>query len=121
MAGLNDASLHLGGGNNNCPCSQGSTQNSTLQSFIGNDYFCESGNPSTNGSFAAQLYTQDPLWDGKGCGSLEGNCCSATGLPWFNKVLNSTTTDYIELRVCGDQGTNDEDVPVSFYEIYVKQ
>ena len=120
MAGLNDASVFKNG-RYNCPCSQGSTQNSTLQSFIGNDYFCESGNPSTDGTWQAILYTQDPLWDGKGCGSLEGNCCSATGLPWFNKILNSTTTDYIELRVCADQDTNDEDVPVSFYEIYVKQ
>ena len=118
MAGFIDASLNQVG---NCPCSQGSTQNSTLQSFIGNDYFCESGNPSTDGTFEYKLYTQDPLWDGKGCSSLEENCCSAPGLPWFNNVLNSTTTDYIELRVCGDQGTNDEDVPVSFYEIYVKQ
>ena len=119
MAGLIEASFHGGDGRYNCPCSQGSLQNSTLQSFIGNDYFCESGNPSTDGSFAAQLYTQDPLWDGKGCNSLEGNCCSVPGLPWFNNILNSTTTDYIELRVCGDQGTSDENVPVSFYEIYV--
>ena len=118
MAGLIDASLNQGA---NCPCSQGSVQNTTLQSFIGNDYFCESGNPSTDGTWQAILYTQDPLWDGKGCGSLEGNCCSAPGLPWFNKVLNSTTTDYIELRVCGDESTANEDVPVSFYEIYVKQ
>ena len=102
----------------NCPCSQGSLQNSTLQSFIGEDYFCESGNP--NFSTQAILYTQDPLWDGKGCGSLEGNCCSVPGLPWFNNILNSTTNDYIELRVCADQGTNDEDVPVSFYELYIK-
>ena len=119
MAGLNEASFYQGDGRHNCPCSQGSTQNSTLQSFIGNDYFCESGNPSTDGSYEIKLYTQDPLWDGKGCGTLEGNCCSATGLPWFNKILNSTTTDYIELRVCTDQNTANEDVPVSFYEIYV--
>ena len=45
-------------------------------------------------------------------------CGAASGLPWFNKVLNTTTTDYLELRVCGDQG--DDDVPVNFYELYVK-
>ena len=100
----------------NCPCSKGSKQ--VVQSFIGNDYFCESGDPDLR--FGYKLYTQDPLWDGKDCGANEGNCCSAAGLPWFNKVLNCTTTDYIELRVCGDQTTRDEDVPVSFYEIYVK-
>ena len=99
-----------------CPCSQGSTQ--SVQSFIGNDYFCESGNPNSN--WEQNLYVEDPLWDGKGCGTNEATCCSATGLPWFNNVLNSTTTDYIELRVCGDEGTVNEDVPVSFYEIYIK-
>ena len=102
----------------NCPCSNGSTQ-TIVQSFIGNDYFCESGNPQ--GHQSNNLFTQDPLWDGKGCDSLEVNCCSAPGLPWFNKIVNSTTTDYIELRVCGDESTDNEDVPVSFYEIYIKQ
>uniref|UniRef100_A0A1X7T0F6 Fibrinogen C-terminal domain-containing protein n=1 Tax=Amphimedon queenslandica TaxID=400682 RepID=A0A1X7T0F6_AMPQE len=121
MAGLNEASLHNNNnGKFNCPCSQGSTQNLTLLSFIGNDYFCESGNPATDGTHQPVLYTSDPLWDGKGCGILEGDCCAAPGLPWFNKVLGTNTTEYLELRVCGNQGSIDEDVPVSFYELYVK-
>ena len=103
----------------NCPCSPNSPQNSTLQSFIGNDYFCESGSPTTDGSAHTTLYTHDPLWDGKGCG-IEGACCTAPGLPWFHKVLSTTTTDYLELRVCGDEGSGNEDSPVSFYELYVK-
>ena len=118
ISGLNEASMKIS--NHNCPCSQGSPQNSTLQSFIGNDYFCESGNPATDGTWQSGLYTSDPLWDGKGCGSLEGTCCAAPGLPWFHKKLNTTTTDYLELRVCGDEGTGNEDTPISFYEIYVK-
>ena len=120
MAGITEASYfkNTRDARYNCPCSQGSPQNSTLQSFIGNDYYCESGNP--NNVFHFTLYTSDPLWDGKGCGSLEGNCCTAPGLPWFHKVLNTTTTDYLELRVCGDQETTNDDVPVSFYELYVK-
>ena len=102
-----------------CPCSPDSPQKSTLQSFIGNDYFCESGNPATDGSYKDTFYSSDPLWDGKDCSS-EGDCCTAPGLPWFHKVLNTTTTDYLELRVCGDEGTADEDTPVSFYELYIK-
>jgi hypothetical protein len=31
-----------------------------------------------------------------------------------------TITDDLELRVCGNQGTHDEDTPISYYEIYVK-
>ena len=70
MAGMLGASIYslTNDGRYNCPCSQDSPQNSTLQSFIGNDYFCEFGNPATDGSFQFILYTSDPLWDGKGCG-----------------------------------------------------
>ena len=102
--------------NVNCPCTQGTTQ--TVQSFVGGDYFCESGNPDAY--WQDKLYTADPLWDGNRCDSLEKTCCQSPGLPWFHKVLNSTTTDYIEMRVCGDEGTNNEDVPVNYYEIYIK-
>ena len=115
MAGVSPA----GNSRADCPCSPGSPQKSTLQSFIGNDYFCESGNPATDGSYKNIFYTSDPLWDGKDCSS-EGACCTAPGLPWFHKVLNTTTTDYLELRVCADQLTVDEDIPVSLYELYIK-
>ena len=50
---------------------------------------------------AGMLFTQDPLWDGNNCNGLEGDCCLAPDLQWFNKVLNATC-DYIELRVCAD-------------------
>ena len=102
----------------NCPCSTGSTQQ--VQSFIGNHYFCESGIAGTD-SYQALLYTSDPLWDGQDCHTLETACCSVPGLPWFHRDYgNTTTTDYLELRVCGDEGTGNEDVPVGYYEIYVK-
>ena len=121
MAGVHEASQNKDSRDYryNCPCSTGSPQNSTLQSFIGNDYYCESGNPATDGTWKYTLYASDPLWDGKGCGS-EGACCTAPGLPWFHKVLNTTTTDYLELRLCGDESTTEDDVPVSFYELYVE-
>uniref|UniRef100_A0A1X7TVY3 Fibrinogen C-terminal domain-containing protein n=1 Tax=Amphimedon queenslandica TaxID=400682 RepID=A0A1X7TVY3_AMPQE len=100
-----------------CPCSTGSSQ--TVPSFVGNHYFCESGNHASN--WANILYTSDPLWDGQGCGSLESPCCNVPGIPWFHRDYgNTTTADYIELRVCGNEGTSNEDSPVGFYEIYVK-
>uniref|UniRef100_A0A1X7UV80 Uncharacterized protein n=1 Tax=Amphimedon queenslandica TaxID=400682 RepID=A0A1X7UV80_AMPQE len=97
-------------GQNNCPCINGSTQ--VPQSFVGSHYFCEgAGGGNWN----------DLLWDGKDCSFEETLCCSAPGLPWFHRDYgNTTTTDYIELRVCADQGTHNEDAPVSFYEIYIK-
>ena len=48
MAGLIEASIYLDG-RYNCPCFQGSLQNSTVLSFFGNEYFYESGNPDPNG------------------------------------------------------------------------
>ena len=90
------------------------------QSFISH-YFCESGNHEATNDAKNILYTSDPLWDGQGCGSNEVPCCSAPGIPWFHRDYgNTTTSDYIELRVCADQGTDNEDVPVGYYEIYVK-
>ena len=100
----------------NCPCATGSPQ--TAPVFVSNHYFCESGND--NYDHPSILYTSDPLWDGQGCGPIEGTCCAAPGLPWFHRDFNTPTTDYIELRICGDQSTPDEDNPVSFYDIYVK-
>ena len=113
MAGLFDSHYS----DSNCPCNTPPGGTQQVQSFVGSNYFCESG---TNNTWTNTLYTGDPLWDGKGCGTNETICCSAPGLPWFHRDYgNVTTTDYIELRVCGDQSTYNEDVPVRFYEIYV--
>ena len=111
MGGLTESSTYK------CPCSSDNPQLEVT--FIGSNYFCESGN--SNNDWTQTLYTGDPLWDGQGCGTNETACCSAPGLPWFHRDYgNVTTTDYIELRVCADESTNNEDVPVSFYEIYIK-
>ena len=90
MAGVSEVS----GNEFSCPCSTGNTQNDTLQPFIGNNYFCESSNPThkIHYGMVKVVVLLSKL-----------NCCSyIPGLPWFNKVLNSTTTDYIELRVCAE-------------------
>ena len=114
MAGVSDSINDPG----DCPCNTPPGSAQQMRPFIGNNYFCESGNPSY---WQYKLYIADPLWDGEGCGSLESVCCSAPGLPWFHRDYgNVTTIDYIELRICGDEGTHLDDVPVGFYEIYVK-
>uniref|UniRef100_A0A1X7SWM0 Uncharacterized protein n=1 Tax=Amphimedon queenslandica TaxID=400682 RepID=A0A1X7SWM0_AMPQE len=100
-----------------CPCNTGSSI--SVQSFIGNNYFCESG--ITGNTAYHTLYTSDPLWDGQGCLSVASPCCNVPGIPWFHRDYGSnTTTDYIELRVCGDERATTEDSPVSYYEIYIK-
>ena len=102
-----------------CPCNTGSSV--SVPSFIGSNYFCESGNRNSHPSNV--LYTSDRLWDQSSyyCRSLESPCCTSFGSPWFHRDYGSTTTtDYIELRVCADEGTDNEDSPVSYYGIYVK-
>ncbi len=119
MAGLKEDNS-FNQGTYTCPCQPGSLQANNVPSFIGSDYYCESANPATPLIFAYKLYTADPLWDGEQCNGLESACCTSTTLPWFHKVLDSPTNDYIEARVCADQETNDEDVPIELLEIFVK-
>ena len=98
-----------------CPCSSGPAP----PSHVGSDYYCESGDPDS-GYDLNRMYTNDPLWDGKNCRSVEAPCCQRPLIPWFHKKLGYTTTDYIEMRLCFSGSTDDEDSPVEQYEIYVK-
>ena len=62
-------------------------------SFMGMDYFCDTGNERGNSYNPAGLFlADDPLWDGTGCASTS-TCCSFNNPPWFNKQLPSATTD----------------------------
>ena len=99
-----------------CPC--GTSGAESAPSFVGTDYYCESGNP--NNFDQVRPYINDPLWDGQGCGSLEKPCCNRPNLPWFHKPLGYSTMDSIEVRVCCNEGTYNEDVPFNLIEIYVK-
>lgn len=99
---------------NSCPCVSGTV----VPSFVGDDYYCESGNPGP--SFTSVLYN-DPLWDGQGCGSPP--CCELNnppGAPWFCKQLPQPTTDDIEARICSNQDRSNEDTPISLIELYVQ-
>ena len=118
MAGLLENSFYddeFDNGVHECPCAPNSPV--SPQSFVSNDYFCESGCP---GDVQLGVFYTDPLWDGKQCGLIDKPCCQAPGIPWFHKTFNLPTTDYIELRVCANQETTNEDIPVGFYDIYVK-
>ena len=99
-----------------CPCTQPDVPYAgTIPSFVGQDYFCDTGSRE-----AVELifYHNDPLWDGQGCGGTS-TCCEFNNPPWFCRQLPQPTTDDIELRICGDEATNDEDTPIEQVEIYV--
>ena len=67
-------------------------------------------------------HATDPLWDGEGCGAA--TCCELSyppGVtpPWFCKQLPEVTTDDIEVRLCADEPTTDEDTLLELIELYI--
>ena len=100
-----------------CPCSSTNWQGQ-LPPYIGNDWFCEAG-PVDNWQ-QGTIYRDNPLWDGMGCLNPISTCCTANNPPWFCKELPAPTEENIEVRACGDQHQNDEDVLVQLIELYVQ-
>ena len=99
---------------NNCLCQESGT--ATPPAFVGNNYFCDTG--AENYDYNV-FYSDDPLWDGTGCGP--GNtCCSFNDPPWFYRQLTEPTTDAIEMRVCRDDPLRNEEIAVERVEIYVQ-
>ena len=102
---------------NGCPYSTSSSFTGTVPPFIGDSYFCDSGNPHSNtGTF---LYDTDPLWDGEGCRDSD-HCCTSHNPPWFCKDLPQPTSDDIELRICGNADVSNEDTPIELVDIYIQ-
>ena len=101
---------------NSCPCiSKGVPL--LHNNFIGNHFYCESGNPSLK--WQSRWYLNDPLWDGKRC-PTGNSCCANSGLPYFYRTLPYVTTDNIEVRLCANQPRPDEDVGLEELELYVR-
>ena len=89
-------------------------------SFVGNDYFCESGVTGrwSDVSSFYRFHSENPLWDGQNCGQ-NITCCSMNNPPYFMKALPAPTTDDIEVRMCG-QYYRQSEYPVELLEIYVQ-
>ena len=101
----------------NCFCSDFTGR--TPPSFVGNNYYCESANPSNILNNPGFLYSSDKLWDGQQC-SNEGTCCTTQSPPWFSVELPNPTSDDIEVRICGDNNPDDEDFPIERLDIYIQ-
>ncbi len=100
-----------------CPCTRTDiTYTGFVPPYIGQDYFCETGSGEEFNNHI--FYSDDPLWDGQGCGGTS-TCCEFNNPPWFCKQLPQPTTDDIELRLCDDQ-LEDEDSPIEIAEIYIR-
>ena len=86
-----------------CPCTNIRQPQPVVPSFVGHDYFCDTGSENIVQNI---FYGDDPLWDGAGCGPFS-TCCSWNSPPWFRKEI-SPTSDDIEMRVCSDEDESNE-------------
>ena len=100
---------YSGGGN--CPCAS-PYPGPAAPSFVGKNYFCESGN---TGPRESQWYLDDPLWDSQGC--AENSTCCDRGGPLFTTTLSEEVSDDIEVRWC--TSTGGEESGVEQLEIYI--
>ena len=102
-----------------CPCTNTAVSwPYTIPSFINNDYFCDTGNRGP-GYNRTTYYTDDPLWDGKGCG-YTSTCCEFNAPPWFCKSLPHPTNDDLEIRNCYATTSSYADKIITLIDIFVK-
>ena len=100
---------------NSCPCAYREGVYPSLPSFIGSNYFCESGNPSTISH--TKVFLSDPLWDGRGC-AFNSTCCKLNNPPWFYVELTQSTTDDMTMSLLINSAT-DENIFIKDIELYV--
>ena len=97
-----------------CACSNNNNWPHST-SFVGNNYFCDSGNQVND--IPGIFHPNDPLWDGQGCGP-NSTCCQLNNPPWFCKTLLNSTSNNLEVRICN--GGNSDDTPIQLLELYVQ-
>lgn len=87
-------------------CPYSSTHSTNPPNFVGDNYFCDA---SANGE----------LWDGEGCDTGE-ECCLFNSPPWFTVQLLVVANDDIDVRICVDENSNNENVGIELLELFVQ-
>ena len=88
-----------------CPCT------GALESFVGTDYFCD---------FSPQFEERE-IWDGLQCTEDPSQtCCLFNSPPYFSTTLPSPTSSDIEVRICGDESTSNENIHIQIMELYIQ-
>ena len=100
----------------NCPCA--AIPGPGPPAFVGDHYYCESGN---TGTFNINDYhTSDILWDGNGCHHANNNCCTNPDMPWFFRQFSLSIQDYLEARICYRNQFSDFDTLMESIELYIQ-
>ena len=94
-----------------CPCdhSHPSFVQSQPPAEVNSNYFC-SEIPDRNAT---------ELWQGIGC-STDDPCCSYNNPPFFSTHLPAITNESIEIRICSDEPSHDEDLSLTLIELYIQ-
>ena len=98
-----------------CPCA--ATRGSNPPLFVGDHYYCESGD--TGGDTASAYYTTDPVWDGLDC-SISVDCCANPDMPWFLRQFAKAQETFIEARICRNENFSNEGTLVESMELYIQ-
>ena len=125
-SGLTDE--HTGFKRAQCPCSQKFSQRDgtyrpRVPDFVGKNLFCDTGNQGLERTKIPKIsksFMGHALWDGKGCSTLNGCCDKRLGLPWFSRSFEPLFCEDIQLRVCNDEGTDNERTLIDQIELYVQ-
>ena len=100
-----------------CPCNKGARKGVKPPSFVGNNYYCESG--TSKRPTRAGFYRRDPLWDGQRFNNHE-RPCRKDMMPYFKRTYGSAITDYIIVKLCRTYPQRFRDVYLQRYGIFVK-
>ena len=102
-----------------CPCAKSDYPQSYIPSFIGDNFYCESGfvgNP-TDAFVVSRVSWEDLVWDGSGCHAAGNQCCKRYG--WFHREVPPSSDD-IEVRWCGNNANGgSSNMPTDQLEIWV--
>ncbi|XP_065180692.1 uncharacterized protein LOC135811388 [Sycon ciliatum] len=99
-----------------CPCSRVPGRQSPA--FVGSHYYC------TDYGRAWQRWTfsdDHHLWSNTARSVVGGSCTDSTlPMPWFHRQLTGNTTAPVQVRICADSGTSDENVGIDEAAIFVR-
>ena len=103
-----------------CPCMRTFGQRAPrVPNFVGRNFVCNTANLDQNIPKDNTQFLNNDVWGGEGCSS-RNQCCTEGGFPWFSRSLDSPTCDDVEMRVCNDEGTKNENVWLEQVELYVQ-
>lgn len=100
-----------------CDCSSAASWGLTTPPYVGNNYFCDTGNHAPDWQYDITYYN-DTLWDGEGC-QRGSTCCQFNNPPQFCATLPQPTTQDLELRNC-HYASGGYNTLVNLIEIFVQ-